>query len=158
MRSHAVPRYFFNQIDGQYKPDDEGLEFQSLDQARTEAVRYAGAVLCHEPDVVWEGDDFRVEVTDEKKLLLFTLIVVGVDAPTGGRSSNSALNGPANATNRHLGRTRRKPENHSRHATRRACARDSGRESGHYGRGLTPLNIARPRNRPARLKNTEPTI
>jgi hypothetical protein len=91
MRSPAVPRYFFNQIDGQYKFDDEGLEFQSLDQARTEAVRYAGEVLCHEPDVLWEGDDFRVEVTDETKLLLFTLIVVGVDAPAGGRSSNSAL-------------------------------------------------------------------
>jgi hypothetical protein len=98
VRYHAVPRYFFNQIDGQYKPDDNGLEFSSLERARTAAVQYAGEVLCHDPDVLWEGDDFRVEVTDEKKLLLFTLIVVGVDAPAGGRSSNSALRRPATET------------------------------------------------------------
>jgi hypothetical protein len=86
-----MPRFFFNQIDGEYKPDDEGLEFPSIDDARTEAVRYAGEVLCHQPGIIWQGDDFRIEVTDGDKLLLFTLIVVGVDAPTGGRSTNSAL-------------------------------------------------------------------
>jgi hypothetical protein len=85
-----VPRFFFNQIDGEHKPDDEGLEFPSLDEARTEAVRYAGKVLCDQPGVVWQGDDFRVEVTDENQLLLFTVIVVGVDAPAGGRSANRA--------------------------------------------------------------------
>jgi hypothetical protein len=60
-KAFAVPRFFFNQIDGEHKPDDEGLEFPSLEQARTEAVRYAGEVLCHRPDLISTGDDFRVE-------------------------------------------------------------------------------------------------
>lgn len=92
-----MSRFFFNQINGEFKKDDEGLEFASLEDARTEAVRYAGEVLCHQPGVVWQGEDFRVEVTDESQLLLFTLIVVGVDAPSAGRSVNSALRPPNDA-------------------------------------------------------------
>lgn len=84
-------RYFFNQIDGERKPDDEGLEFESIDQARLEAVRYAGEVLRYHPTLVWTGEDFRIEVTDRDQLILFTVIVVGVDAPAGGQSRNPAL-------------------------------------------------------------------
>lgn len=86
-----MPCYYFNQIDGEYKPDDEGTELPDLESARREAVRYAGEVLSEHPTLVWAGEDFRIEVTDEKKLLHFTLIVVGVDAPTGGKSNNKAL-------------------------------------------------------------------
>lgn len=88
-------RYFFNQIDGEYKLDDEGLEFASLQDARLEAVRYAGEVMRDHPTLIWKGEDFRVEVTDERHLVLFTVMVVGVDAPAGGKSSNPALEPPA---------------------------------------------------------------
>ena len=90
-----MARYFFNQYDGVSKPDDNGLEFATIDQARIEAVRYAGEVLRDHPTLVWTGDDFRIEVTDAKQLVLFTIIVVGVDAPAGGRSINPALRRPA---------------------------------------------------------------
>lgn len=56
-----------------------------------EAVRYAGEVLRDHPTLVWTGQDFRIEVTDAKQLVLFTVIVGGVDAPAGGRSTNPAL-------------------------------------------------------------------
>lgn len=81
-------RYFFNQLDGEFRPDDEGLEFASMTDARLEAVRYAGEVLRYHPTLVWKGEDFRIEVTDEKQLVLFTVIVVGVDTPASGRSLN----------------------------------------------------------------------
>ena len=84
-------RYFFNEFDGAYKADDAGLELPSLDDARLEAVRYAGEVMRDHPTLIWKGDDFRVEVTDESQLMLFTVIVVAVDAPAGGRSLNRAL-------------------------------------------------------------------
>lgn len=74
-------RYFFNQIDSEIKPDDEGLEFEHFSDARIEAVRYAAEVIRDHPTLVWTGEDFRVEVTDKDKLILFTVIVVGVDAP-----------------------------------------------------------------------------
>jgi hypothetical protein len=35
--------------------------------------------------VVWAGEEVRVEVTDSSKLVLFTVIVIGVDAPAGNR-------------------------------------------------------------------------
>ena len=74
-------RYFFNQLNGQVKVDDQGLEFASIRDARIEAVRYAGEVIKDHPTLVWTGGDFRIEVTDENALLLFTVVVVGVDAP-----------------------------------------------------------------------------
>jgi hypothetical protein len=74
-------RYFFNQIDGELKTDDVGLEFASMSDARVQAVQYAGEVLRDHPTLIWKGEDFRVEVTDENRLVLFTVIVVGVDAP-----------------------------------------------------------------------------
>jgi hypothetical protein len=90
-----MARYFFNQIDGEFKVDDRGLEFESLDRARLEAVRYAGEVMRDHPTLAWAGEDFRIEVTDENKLVLFTVIVVGVDAPATGHSLNPALRAPA---------------------------------------------------------------
>ena len=76
-------RYFFNERNDDLKVDDDGLELASIKEARIEAVRYAGEVLRDHPTLVWTGDDFRIEVTDKTKLLLFTIIVVGVDAPAG---------------------------------------------------------------------------
>ena len=86
-----MARYFFNQFNGEFKRDDEGLEFASLDEARIEPVRYAGEELNDHPTLVWTGEDFRIEVTDAEQLVLFTVIVVGIDAPAGGRSTNPAL-------------------------------------------------------------------
>ena len=74
-------RYFFNQLNGELKLDDDGMEFASIRDARIEAVRYAGEVIKDHPTLVWTGEDFRIEVTDENALLLFTVVVVGVDAP-----------------------------------------------------------------------------
>ena len=90
-----MPRFFFNQFDGDYKPDDEGLELASLDDARLEAVRYAGEVMRDKPGIAWTGQDFRVEVTDGSDLVLCTVIVVGLDAPAGGHSVNRALKKPS---------------------------------------------------------------
>ena len=84
-------RYFFNQMDGEVKLDDEGVDLDSFGEARLEAVRYAASVLRDHPTLVWTGQDFRVEVTDINKLILFTVIVVGVDAPAAKNLSASIL-------------------------------------------------------------------
>lgn len=74
-------RYFFNVAGAIYDPDVVGHEIATLGEARTTAVRFASEMLRDHPTVVWEGDDFRVEVTDDEQLLLFTVIVLGIDAP-----------------------------------------------------------------------------
>lgn len=39
------------------------------------------AALLARPEIVWMGEEFRIEVTDSDKVLQFTFIAVGVDAP-----------------------------------------------------------------------------
>lgn len=74
-------RYFFNLAGAVHEADNEGLEIASMSEARIHAVKFAAEYLRDRPDLVWLGEEFRIEVTDEKRKTLFTFIVVGVDAP-----------------------------------------------------------------------------
>lgn len=72
---------FFKLAGAVYDPDVVGVELPTLKDARIEAARYIGEVIRDRPAVVWAGDEVRVEVTDERQLLLFTIVAFGVDAP-----------------------------------------------------------------------------
>ena len=76
-------RYFFNLAGAVHDPDDEGLEMATLSDARIAAAKFGGEYLRDRPQVAWAGDEFRIEVTNSDKLLLFTFIAIGVDAPAG---------------------------------------------------------------------------
>jgi hypothetical protein len=73
--------YFFNLAGAVYDPDVAGTEFPTLAHARVEAAKHAGELLRDKPEIVWKGEELRVEVTDSDQLVLFTVIVLGVDAP-----------------------------------------------------------------------------
>jgi hypothetical protein len=77
-------RYFFNLAGAVYDPDNEGFELESLSDARIEAVRVASEYLRDRPEVAWLGDEFRLEVTNSDRVLLFTFIALGVDATVPG--------------------------------------------------------------------------
>lgn len=74
-------RYFFHVTGAAEEVDDTGTEIGSLSETRIHAVRYASDYLNERPELVWLGEEFRVEVTDKNKRCLFTFIAVGVDAP-----------------------------------------------------------------------------
>ena len=78
---------FFNVAGAVYDPDVAGMEMASIGDARIQAAQYIGEVIRDKPQLVWAGEEVRVEVTDAEQLILFTIIVVGVDAPTlnGGK-------------------------------------------------------------------------
>ena len=76
-----MPRFFFHRADGGFDSDNEGTELPNLDTARTEAVRYAAELVRDRPDYVWNGKDFRVEVSDDTGMLLCTVAILGFDAP-----------------------------------------------------------------------------
>jgi hypothetical protein len=76
-----MPRFFFHHTDGKFDPDNEGTEFPDLATARVEAVRYAAELVRDRPDEVWAGDTFRIEVSDEDNMLLYTVVILGLDAP-----------------------------------------------------------------------------
>jgi len=72
---------FFNLAGATHDPDVQGVELRSLGEARVYAARYMGEVIRDKPDLVWTGEEMRVEVTDERGTVLFTIITFGVDAP-----------------------------------------------------------------------------
>ena len=74
-------QFFINLAGGVYDPDSEGVGLPTISDARIEAVRFAGELLKDRPQLVWMGEEVRVEVTDENQLMLFTVIMAGVDAP-----------------------------------------------------------------------------
>ncbi|WP_120251137.1 DUF6894 family protein [Sphingobium limneticum] len=82
----AMPRYFFHTVDGGRDFDQEGTELPNDAAARKAAIRFAGAVMHDEPDVLWDGRDYRVEVTNETGALLFTIVMLSIDAPASNRA------------------------------------------------------------------------
>lgn len=74
-------RYFFNVAGSLIQPDETGVDIANMSDARIRAVRFANEHLNERPELVWLGEEFRVEVTDESKRLLFTFVALGVDSP-----------------------------------------------------------------------------
>ncbi|GJD96606.1 DUF6894 family protein [Methylobacterium iners] len=68
-----MPRYFFNVHDGRSKLDTEGTELPDWQTARREAVRLASGILRDEADRLSFGEEWRLEVTDSRGLILFQL-------------------------------------------------------------------------------------
>ena len=66
-------RCFFNLAGAVHDLDNDGVELKTFSDARIEAVLFAGELLRDRPQLVWKGDEVRVEVTDETQLLLFTV-------------------------------------------------------------------------------------
>jgi hypothetical protein len=81
-----MKRYFFHTADGSRERDSDGMLLVSLDAARVQAIRFAGEVLSTEPEVLWDGKDFRIEVTDDKDMLLFTVVTLAINAPASEQS------------------------------------------------------------------------
>ena len=73
-------RYFFNLAGAVYDPDNKGHVCASISDARIQAVTLAAEMLKDRPELAWLGEECRVEVTDKSRLILFTVIVLGVDA------------------------------------------------------------------------------
>ena len=70
-----MPRYFFHSEDGRLEHDKVGTELPDTASARLEAVRFAGALLKERSQALWEGTRWRLLVTDEKTMILFTIEV-----------------------------------------------------------------------------------
>ncbi len=77
-----MPRYHFNVIDGTDTPDLSGADLGDLQEARLEGVRLMGGLMRDAPEDFWGDEAWRMVVTDEAGLTLFSLEVVAVDAPS----------------------------------------------------------------------------
>ena len=71
---HAVPRFYFHVEDGYSSPDNDGIELRDIDAAKTEAVRFAGAILKDCGAKFWKSStEWRMVVTNAADHPVFTL-------------------------------------------------------------------------------------
>ena len=79
-----MSRFFFHLSTTHDIPDNEGVELDSLDEARCYAVRMIAEVLCTSPERYWETETYRVTAADARGLTLFTVEIVSTDAAAIG--------------------------------------------------------------------------
>ena len=92
-----MPRFYFHSNIPAERgvQDDEGLEFASIHDAKCQAVMYAGQLLKDVAEDFWNDSDFELTVTDENGLILFTMRVVGTEAPAVRQAAHSGLSDAA---------------------------------------------------------------
>ena len=78
-----MPRFYFhtNHPAERSVQDDVAMEFPSIHAAKCEAVVYAGQLLRDVGEHFWDTADFELTVTNDKGLILFSMRVVGIEAP-----------------------------------------------------------------------------
>ncbi len=78
-----MPRFYIhtNSPNDGAMSDDDGMEFDSVHEAKCQAVAYAGQLLCDVGAKFWDSADFELTATDENGLILFTMRVIGTQAP-----------------------------------------------------------------------------
>jgi hypothetical protein len=80
-----MPRYFFHVDDGNSTRDGEGLYLADIEVAKCEAIKMAGRIICDAAADFWGRSEWSMTVTNEVGLALFTLQVVGTEAPASQR-------------------------------------------------------------------------
>jgi hypothetical protein len=92
-----MPRYHFNVFDGRSPADVAGRELPTIQDARGEAIRLSGALLEADGHRIQLGEDWRMEVTDDRGLILFRLDFTVMEAPAAQQPapvrSGEGLNG-----------------------------------------------------------------
>jgi hypothetical protein len=61
-----MPRYIFNVEDHVRDEDNQGTELADAAEARLRAIAFAAGMLADDPDLLWDGREFIVQVTNAK--------------------------------------------------------------------------------------------
>ncbi|RVT90342.1 DUF6894 family protein [Sphingomonas crocodyli] len=80
-----MTRYHFNFVDGRFHSGADSHDFESYAEARLAAVSTLGQMLRDHPTSPFGDDDLRVEVTDDNGLILLSVIVAAIEAPSAPR-------------------------------------------------------------------------
>lgn len=75
-----MAHYYFRTTSNAGGPDGDPFEFDTTEDARRQAVLFTSEMLKERPDAVW-CEDVRLDVTTDEGLILFTIMVVGVQSP-----------------------------------------------------------------------------
>lgn len=61
-----MPRYFFHVVNGDFIPDNEGMEIAEVDRVKDEAVRIAGDMIRDQGLKLWKTGRYDMYVVDER--------------------------------------------------------------------------------------------
>lgn len=81
-----MPRYHFNVYDEHVSLDTDGTVLSDLQAARFEALQLAGEIIRDAAMRAELGEEWRLEVTDDTRLVLFRMDFVVADAPAAVRA------------------------------------------------------------------------
>jgi Domain of unknown function (DUF6894) len=81
-----MPKYHFNTDD---RADPNGIEMESLAQAKCEAIRMAGQTICQGAEAFWARAEWKMTVTDASGLILFDLLIIGTESAACGSGSRA---------------------------------------------------------------------
>ena len=70
-----MPRYFFNVYHGEPTMDVEGEELPDKHAAWNEATRTAGSILCDLDGRFQPGQEWRLEVTNERGVPIYAIYI-----------------------------------------------------------------------------------
>ena len=77
-----MPLYHFDCHHADFPENWLGHELADAEAARKMAVEFAGEILLHEAQVLVDGHDLSVTVSDENHLALFAVYATSVAAPS----------------------------------------------------------------------------
>ena len=85
-----MPRYFFDIDNHKYVNDDDGTDLADDEEARVQAVIFAGDYLSDHPAIARHGARFRVTVrNDQGNVLLAVAVMIDEPGDTLGGVSGS---------------------------------------------------------------------
>ena len=68
-----MPRYYFDTYNGGPLLDSEGVVFPDIYTAQTQAIRTSGELLRDMGARFWNGMEWRLEIADAERRVLFVL-------------------------------------------------------------------------------------
>ena len=80
-------RYYYNLFDDRSLLDDDGVELPDLDAARQVAAEFFGAAIKDAGASFFRHQNWRLNVTDERGLILFAVTAFAQHAASFGQSS-----------------------------------------------------------------------
>ncbi len=75
-----MPRYFFNIHKDHHTPDSTGADLADLEQARVQAARVMAQEMTDHPGDFWNDEEWHIEVTDQRGLILFAVYSAAIHA------------------------------------------------------------------------------
>jgi len=82
-----MPIYHFEVNDLTHDSDRTVVELEDLAEAKCEAVKFTGNLICEAAGTFWDKQECTLTVTDDAGLTLFRLQVVGTEGPVAQKLS-----------------------------------------------------------------------